>query len=326
MLDESIKQLLSVSKKIAELTGATNKTHEWVARVISFEKSYLKAGDPEKVRPIFQRFYNEFTAQFEDYAVTRDEGGTINLNDWLVEEQNLEAADPGIPKASASAAASVPKAKGKSSGTVIATKPLAPCLGYVIYLDKKLKSVSIPVSQIYMAARQIQPATGQYPCRVLVLLYTIMSEFGFARDDSMANNVMYLTDVYNTIVSENDIPDEVEPKGKGVDGLTSMMKTAASKFNLGEKTDWNGMFEKGKKVVSDFAKKAQNKSKPLEIFDAIKETIEDNNLEEVINQVTDNVRGAVADPDAQKMIKRMKDGAGELFNKPGVPEIEAPRE
>ncbi len=308
-LDTSIKSLLKVIAQIQgqSLLGSLSLTSVskpyWHLCVEKFHAAYIKAKNPDGFRDMFNNFFEKHLDKFTGDVV--DEDGDIN-DEWL---KNKDVLLSGKSK------------KKKSSDEIIFSPRNISCRGEIIYFDEsneKIRNVSIPISEAYLAACKIYAdgaKNGQYSPLPAQLLHSLYNVMGFVCDNehqkSVQNNIKALKDIVASLTD-----DEPESNGTGstLNPLSGLMKTFASKFGLGGE----GGFDASKieqTVSSIFSDDMTSKMKNM--FDTFTEKVNLGEAKDITSIIT-NVSDAMKDPSLQANLQETlstvaaKVGLGEI--------------
>ena len=225
-LDTSIRSLLKVIAQIQNVSSAKNGNFlgngskpYWHICVEKFHAAYIKAKNPDGFRDMFSSFFEKHRDMFIEEVI--NEEGDIN-DEWLKNKEILSTSS---------------KKKKSNDEGVFSLKNIN-CRGEVIYFDEtneKIKNVSIPISEAYLAACKIYSdgaKRGEYsplPAQLLVAFFTLIAEVCPDKYKSkVEKNVKELKDVVEQLTNG----DEQTTTGSTLDGIGSILKKAQESLNL----------------------------------------------------------------------------------------------
>jgi len=290
-LDGSIRALLKVVSQIKDRSNGTLdllKTSKpyWHLCAEKFHAAYTKAKNAEGFRDMFRVFYDKHQDKFTEDVV--DEDGDIN-DEWLKNKEVL-----------------VKNKKKKSVDDAIFSLRNINCRGEVIYFDEsneKIRNVSIPISEAYLAACKIYAdgaKNGEYsplPAQLLHNLFNLMTHICDKEEkEEVEKNVKALKEIIENLSDENQVEDGT---GSTLNPLTSVMKTFADKFGLGGEGGFN--VDNLQKTVSNIFSD-DTTSKMKEMFNTFSEKVKLDEAKD-ISSIISNVSDAMKDPSLQDTLK-----------------------
>jgi hypothetical protein len=227
--DASVKNLLKVIGQIQNAASGggldfmkTSSKPYWHLCVEKFHAAYLKAKNPEGFTDMFSSFFEKHEDKFTSDVI--DEDGDIN-DEWLKNKEVLTKSS-----------------KKKKSDDLSFSLRNINCRGEVIYFDEsneKIRNVSIPISEAYLAACKIYSdgaKNGEYsplPAQLLMSLFSVMQE---VCDDEhkkkLKSNVKALKEVVDQLTNGEE---DNKTTGATLEPIGNLMNTFAKKFGLGGK-------------------------------------------------------------------------------------------
>ena len=226
-LDSCIRGLLKVISQIQNVSSMggmdfmkSSKPY-WHICIEKFHAAYIKAKNPEGFRDMFASYFTKNLDKFKDDVI--DDDGDIN-DEWLKNKDIL------VSKAN--------KKKKTIDESSFSLRNIN-CRGEVIYFDEsneKIKNVSIPVSEAYLAACKIYSdgaKNGEYsplPAQLLVALFTLMSEVCDEKyKKQMEDNVKSLKDVVDQLTNGEETNNGM---GSTLNGISGLLEQAKKKLGI----------------------------------------------------------------------------------------------
>lgn len=302
-LDNSIRSLLKVISQIqnGSNSGDFMKSSKpyWHICTEKFYAAYIKAKNPEGFRSMFYEFFEKRIDKFTEDVVDSD--GDIN-DEWLKNKEVMST--------------KTSKKKKIVDETSFSLRNIN-CRGEVIYFDEsneKIKNVSIPISEAYLAACKIYSEgakKGEYsplPAQLLVALFTVISEVcGSEHKKELENNVKSLKDVVDQLTNGEET---TSTQGSTLDNLGSILNAAKSKLgiDLGKDMDFSNIEKTVSNIFdSDITGKVKN------IWGKFNDKVnmnETKDLGSIISSVTDIMKDSEIQADLQDAITSVASKAG----------------
>lgn len=197
----------------------------WMVRTSNFMTAYSKVNKPSAFKGMFLNFFNENKTSILAEIFTEREG-RLTVNDkWLRTTKDFEAK------------AGAPQNAQDSSWTPGGLT----CKGLVIYFNPKRKSVSIPISEIYIAAVSLAKEKGgsdnvkaySFPPRVLKCLYSIFEAILSEGDNDMpaiTHNLTLIKGQLDDIIPDSD--EKTEATGEGIAGFTKIISSLTKSMGV----------------------------------------------------------------------------------------------
>jgi hypothetical protein len=308
--DGYVKLLLDTALKISEQLYSADSRKYWIKCVNKFYATYSKGDNPKFFHTMFIKFYNNHKDEFNKpiFYDTDDETDVVN-DDFLRNTSIMKG--PGLD---------APTKKVSSSWKRDSDSKDLYCKGCVIYCndeDAKLKTVSVPIAEIYQESLELFKKKGDssnfanaVPSIILMCLYGILTEIlGKEQDEILKENL----DVLREYVKEVGVEDKSSLSGV-VDIISNVMKqtglgnnmdSSQLKDMLGNVMN-NELFSTVGNVVQKITSNVSTTGedgKPRDIKDIV------NNLGQIIQ--SSDVKDMIADT-AQKasdLIKSIPDGS-----------------
>jgi hypothetical protein len=306
-LDTSIKALLRVISQIQSRSSGNvdfmkSSKPYWHLCIEKFHAAYIKAKNPDGFQDMFNTFFEKHLSKFTEEVI--DEDGDIN-DEWL---KNKEVQTP----------------KGNKKKKTIDESSFSlrniNCRGEVIYFDEsneKVRNVSIPISEAYLAACKIYAdgaKRGEYsplPAQLLTALFSVMLEVCDKEyEKEVRKNVKSLKEIVEQLTNGEE--ENTSGTGSTLDPISGLLNQVKKKLNLGDNLDLSSL----EKITSGlFDSDVTNKVKG--IWDTFNEKV---NLKEGadLSTIISNVSDAMKDGELQE---RLKGTIAEVASKVGMGEI-----
>ena len=294
-LDIDIRGLVKTTTELHdEIYGkSSQRPHAlWMVRISNFLSAYSKANNPNGFKKMFNDFYSVHTQELcQDIFIEQDEQTIVN-DKWLRVKDNLEQ-----------------KSSVKKSSSDSWAPSQATCKGLVIYFDPQRKSVSIPISEIYIAATSYAKEKGtsdlhaySYPGRILYHLFSILHHSIPELDPTrqkITNNMIAIKSFLNEITTPNESSRTPAPNdliGEGLSGFTKIMSTVMKSAGLDMNIDASQLESTMRNTFNGDTVKSMGKV-VNKIIDSVKDS-KSNDL----NSVMDGIGEAFKDPEIRNML------------------------
>lgn len=304
--DINVKKLLSLSMEIHDAAnGKMSNPSLWMVRISKFQSAYTKTKNPPGFLDMWRNFYTIHNTELtDDIFVETEESSNVN-DKWLKDITEREK-------------------KGEVKQSNSWNPRQMTCKGIVIYFNPEVKSVSIPIGEIYLAAIKLSKEKGKdnikmysYPAQLLSCLYNILDKC-ILDSDPGKKQISKNTKILGAFLQEITISDADSNSnvGEGMNGFAKIMSTVMKTVGINMPEDGNMEKTIKETFESDGAKKigkvvgkmiesvnsSQNKGGGLEnIIDGIGNACKDPEIKSIFNdmipstQKTSETRTSVID-------------------------------
>lgn len=285
-IDTHIRGLLKTATELHDEIYGKNSSRQhtlWMVRTSNFFSAYSKANNPNGFKRMFIDFYSLNTPALTSEIFIEEDRQTVVNDRWLAIEDNLEQP---APRKSASLAASVA------------------CAGLVIYPDPQRRSVSIPLSEIYLEAKAYAKKKGTkdmrayaFPIRILhhffaVLHYAIPDLD--AEKPKITRNMTALKS-FLAEITPAAAPSSGDAVGEGIAGFSKIMAEILKASKLDGAVDTSQLEGTMRSALSGDAVKSVGKVVG-KIMSSVKGSDGD------VGSVLDGIGSALKDPEIRGML------------------------
>lgn len=280
--DDNMKKFLNLAIEIHTAAyGSMSNQKLWFIRIQKFLSAYTKAKNPKGFMDMWTNFYTQNSKDLNENIFV-EVGDTTEVNDkWLKDTTDREK-------------------KGASKLTGWNHQPQS-CNGVVVYCDPKVPSVSVPITEIYLAAIKLSKDKGNdnikfygYPAHVLLCIYSILNSC--VPGKQKINRNMKTLRTFLDEITAGDGSEHNDAIGEGISGFSKIMSTVIKTMGFNVNID-------DKKIEETFR----------EAFNS--DTAK--NVTKAIGKVMDNVNSKKSESGTDAM-KNVIDGIGSAWNDPEI--------
>lgn len=276
--DDNMKNLLRLAMKIHDTAhGGMSNSMLWMVRVQKFLTAYTKAKNPPGFMDMWTKFYDTYTTELDQQIFAETEEGTTVNDKWLKDTTDKEK-----------------KSDVKTSGW---NPRQLSCRGIVAYINPEVKSVSIPLTDIYLDAGKLSREKGSknieiysYPASILFHMYSILNACVPGKP-TLIKNVKILKTFLDEITTTEGTNDSV---GEGIAGFSKIISSVMKQIGIDVPID---------------DKKLQ---------DTVRDTLNSDTAKsvgKVVGKIIENVSSSTSGPDT---LQKVMDGIGDACKDPNI--------
>ena len=280
--DYGISDFIKVCKDIHDAKYGNSKQTLWMTRVCNFQTACLKANNPQAAGKFFMNFYSFYDNLITQDIFIKDGDNTIFNDKWLKDTTNYES-------------------KPSISGDDYSPKNTS-CKGLVLYVNKEVKSHSIPISEVYLAAVSLAKEHGTsnvkmfaYPIKFLLHFYYILCNIVPDLDNGK-NQIIKNTTTLKSELDDLCPPESNNSSSGGMGDMISNLMKSMGGGNIDTKNIEKMMGDvfKGEamqnmsnainKIVENVSKPSTNGSVGSEsIMDKLSDSLKDQEVRDTLN-------------------------------------------